>query len=259
MERTRALRAPGYRVIEKWEIKKCEKFCQNKKQEATSTRSSTISNRTVPKWRKPRWQHRLPMKMNTSRYRKFVEELERREKLLCTAAKFVTEDIDLVSGMQRRAIMEWCDQVPVLGFNCGRCGLNPIKKRFAELLADKTAKFQVRKKANKTMFMKTNGFRFLTISSINHLGPLTTTLGTSYAMWVKVYSCSVQKSWLPYEWFHNPEKLGYPGLPDYSAWYSRLKDEYVLSLSEFQECKEIFKLKSMQIARGLVWLIQRSR
>lgn len=56
--------------------------------------------------------------MTMSRYRKFVEELERREKLLCTAAKFVTEDIDVVSGKQRRAIMECgCDQVPVLGFN----------------------------------------------------------------------------------------------------------------------------------------------
>ena len=117
------------------------------------------------------------MKMTMSRYRKFVEELERREKLLCTAAKFVTEDIDLVSGMQRRAIMEWCDQVPVLGFNCGHCGLNLIKERFAELLADETAKFQVRKKVNKTMFMKTNDFSFVDIikyqpsrPTINYLG-----------------------------------------------------------------------------------------
>ena len=46
--------------------------------------------------------------------------------------------------------------------------------------------------------------------------------------------------------FDNPEKLDYPGLPDYPAWYSRLKDEHVFSLSDFQEWKKIFKEKGMQ-------------
>ena len=36
------------------------------------------------------------------------------------------------------------------------------------------------------------------------------------------------------------------GLPDYSAWYLRLKGEYVLNLSDFQECKKTFKEKGMQ-------------
>ena len=68
------------------------------------------------------------------------------------------------------------------------------------------------------MFMKTNGFRFVEI--INYVGP-----GAIYKKWVKAYDCSVQKSWLPYEWFNSPEKLNYPGLPDYP---------------EFQKCKKIF-------------------
>lgn len=50
----------------------------------------------------------------------------------------------------------------------------------------------------------------------------------------------------PYESFDSPEKLNYPGLLDYPAWYSRLKGEYVLSLSEFQECKKILEEKRMQ-------------
>lgn len=50
------------------------------------------------------------------------------------------------------------------------------------------------------MFMKTKSFRFVDI--INYLG-------TSLEKWVKVYSCSVQKSLLPYEWFDSPEKLKY--------------------------------------------------
>ena len=84
--------------------------------------------------------------------------------------------------------------------------------------------------------MKTNGFRFVDI--INYLGP-----GTSYKKWVKAYGFSVQKSWLSYEWLNSPEKLNYPGLPDYPGWYSRLKSGYVLSLSEYQEGKKIFKEK----------------
>ena len=89
------------------------------------------------------------------------------------------------------------------------------------------------------MFMKTDGFLFLEI--INYLGP-----GTSYEAWVKAYGCSGQKSWLPYEWLDTPEKLNYPGLPDYAAWYSKLKGCFVLKLSEFKECKKIFKEKGMK-------------
>ena len=126
------------------------------------------------------------------------------------------EDIHLLTGKQTRAVVKWCDQVPTLRFKCGWYDLNLIKEYFVELLADITSKVQVEKKANKTMFMKTNGFRFLDI--INYLRP-----GTSYEAWVKAYGCSSQKSWLPYEWLDSPEKLNYPGLPDYPAWYSHLK------------------------------------
>ena len=94
-------------------------------------------------------------------------------------------------------------------------------------------------RANTTVFMKTDAFFFLDI--INYLGP-----GTSYEAWVKAYGCSGQKSWLPYEWLDTPEKLNYPGLPDYPAWYSKLKGCFVLKLSEFKECKKIFKEKGMK-------------
>ena len=74
--------------------------------------------------------------------------------------EFMPEDIHLFTGKQRRAAVECCDQVPVLGFNCGRYDLNLIKEHFAELLANTTTKVQVGQKANTT-----NGFR------INYLGP----------------------------------------------------------------------------------------
>ena len=153
--------------------------------------------------------------------------------------EFMPEDIRHLPRKKRREVVEWCDQVPVLAFNCGRYDLNLIKEHFAELLADTTKKVQVTKKANTTMFMKTDGFRFLDI--VNYLGP-----GTSYEAWVKAYGCSGKKSWLPYEWLDTSEKLNYSGLPDYLAWYSKLKGSFVLKLSEFKECKKIFKEKGIK-------------
>ena len=146
------------------------------------------------------------------------------------------EDIRHLLRKKRREVVEWCDQVPVQGFNCGRYDLNLIKEHFAELLADTTKKLQIAKKANTTMFMKTDGFCFLDI--INYLSP-----GTSYEAWVKAYGCSGKKSWLPYEWLDTPEKLNYAGLPDYPSWSSKLKGSFLLKLSEFKECKKIFKKK----------------
>ena len=60
------------------------------------------------------------------------------------------------------------------------------------------------------MLIKTSGFRFVDI--INYLGPR-----TNCEKWVKTYGCSVQKSWLPYEWLDIPKNLNYPGLLDYPA------------------------------------------
>ena len=41
--------------------------------------------------------------------------------------------------------------------------------------------------------------------------------------------------------FDTPERLNYSELPDYPAWYSCLKDEYVLTPKEFQRCKKTLK------------------
>ena len=95
------------------------------------------------------------------------------------------------------------------------------------------------------MFIKTPILLFLDI--INYLGP-----GTSYESWVKAYGASAQKAWLPYEWLDSPDKLDYPGLPDYIHWYSKLKGEYVLKLSEFIGCRKLFHEKGMRTFR--YWL-----
>lgn len=91
-----------------------------------------------------------------------------------------------------------------------------------EWLAGTTGVIKV---AKKIMFLLTKEFFFLDI--INYLGP-----GNGYDKWVKAYGCTAEKSWFPYEWFDSKENLDYPGLPDYPAWYSRLREKFVLSLQE---------------------------
>ena len=53
------------------------------------------------------------------------------------------KDSQLLPKNQRRAVIERCDQVPVLEFNCGRYDLNLTKEHFSELLADTAGKVQV--------------------------------------------------------------------------------------------------------------------
>ena len=112
-------------------------------------------------------------------------------------------------------------------------------------LTGTTNKVKVAKNGNKIMFLLTSGMRFLDI--INYLGP-----GTSYEKWVKAYECKAEKSHFPYEWFDRPEKLDYPGLPDYPDWYSKLKGDFGLQLSEWKACKETFREKRMETFKDWV-------
>jgi len=179
--------------------------------------------------------------------RKFLKELERREKTIQdqVRAEFVPEDMHLLTKNQHQKINEWCNQVPVVGFNSGSYDLNLIKNHFTSTLTKVSKKVKVAKKGNKTMFLLSWGGRFFDI--INYLGP-----GTSYDKWMQAYGCKAVKSWFPYEWFDVPEKLNYPGLPEYEAWYSKLKGGYVLRREEWEGCKRLFKEKGMRTFKD--WL-----
>ena len=272
--RTAYLRKEGYRVIECWACEVGEKYVEqlpkaqtksyphailydfeaygekNKRKEPTG--NLTIENEHIPisvsigdtLKREPT---HICEKDPAELVRKFMEELERRGKNIRTKVRdeFMPPDVNLLPKDQRKKIEEWCDQVPVLGFNSGTYDLNLIKKYFAERLVDTTNKVRVAKNGNKIMFLLTSDFRFLDI--INYLGP-----GTSYEKWVKAYECESVKSWFPYEWFDRPEKLDYPGLPDYLHWYSKLKDEFTLQLSEWKACKETFREKGMKTFKAWV-------
>ena len=272
--RTAYLRKAGYRVIECWACEVGEKYVEqlpeaqtksyphailydfeaygDNNQRKEPTDNFTIDNAHVPisvsigdtLEREPT---HICEKDPAELVRKFMEELERRGKNIRTKVRdeFMPPDVNLLPKDQRKKIEEWCDQVPVLGFNSGTYDLNLIKKYFAERLADTTNKVRVAKNGNKIMFLLTSGFRFLDI--INYLGP-----GTSYEKWVKAYECKAVKSWFPYEWFDRPEKLDYPGLPDYPHWYSKLKDEFTLKLSEWKACQKLFREKGMKTFKDWV-------
>ena len=108
-------------------------------------------------------------------------------------------------------------------FNSGHCDLKLIRQYFVPLMAQDSKVFAAEKNG-RIMFINTPKFKFLDV--LNYLAP-----GITYDKWVKTYSATLPKSWLPYEWFDSPTKLDFPGLPPYLAWYSKLKNAYVLSAS----------------------------
>ena len=112
-----------------------------------------------------------------------------------------------VTEKQRKLIREWRDQVPVLGYNCGRYDLKLIQKYFMKHCANERG-LKEASKNGKIMFLKSCNYKFLDI--MNYLAP-----GTTYESWVKAYEAELTKSWLPYEWFDSADKLAYPGLPPF--------------------------------------------
>ena len=176
----------------------------------------------------------------TELIRLFHQSLERRHTAIVAdvVAKFSLPDIEGIPEKQGEEIVKWVYQVPVLGFNSGHYDLKLIRQHFIPLLAQDPGTFAAEKNG-RIMFINTPKFKFLDV--LNYLGP-----GITYEKWVKTYGATLAKSWLPYEWFDSPDKLDFPGLPPYMAWYSKLKGEYVLTLKEYDDCHRIFKERGMQ-------------
>ena len=178
--------------------------------------------------------------------RLFYQSLERRHTAIREDVidKFGLPDIDGITEKQGRFILDWFNQVPVVGFNSGHYDLKLINKYFVTQLAQEPGVFAAEKNG-RIMFINTPKFKFLDI--MNYLAP-----GISYDKWVKTYGASQIKSWLPYEWFDTPDKLDYPGLPPYWCWYSQLKNAFLLSPKEYDDCKRIFTERGMKTFRD--WL-----
>ena len=159
----------------------------------------------------------------------FYQSLERRHAAIVedVVDKFGLSDIDGISEKQGETMVQWFTQVPVLGFNSGHYDLKLIRQYFIPLMAQDPGVFAAEKNG-RIMFISTPKFKFLDV--VNYLAP-----GITY-----------DKSWLPYEWLDSPDKLDFPGLPPYMAWYSKLKGEYSLTLKEYDACHHISREKGMR-------------
>ena len=268
LQRTQSLRKEGYRVVEKWEHEKptpwANKHCPKVE---TETYPHAIvydfeSYQDTSKAVRPTSDlfyesEHVPISVSladtlnpepeyiVSRdpaelIRLFHQSLERRHTAIVAdvVKEFSFSDTEGIPEKQCNELVKWFHQVPVLGFNSGHYDLKLIRQHFIPLLAKDPGTFAAEKNG-RIMFINTPKFKFLDV--LNYLGP-----GITYEKWVKTYGATLAKSWLPYEWFDSPDKLDFPGLPPYMAWYSKLKGEYVLTLKEYDDCHRIFKERGMQ-------------
>ena len=113
--------------------------------------------------------------------------------------------------------------LPVLGFNSSKYDLNLIKKYFPKHLGLATDCQYVVKKTNQYTAVVTSKFKFLDI--LNYLAA-----GCNYSKFLKAYDVQASKSYFPYEWFDDVDKLNDDRLPPYDAFFSKLKNANVLQM-----------------------------
>ena len=268
LQRTQFLRKEGYRVVEKWEHEKptpwenthCPKVetetyphaivydfesYQDTSKAVRPTSDLFYESEHVPisvslaDTLNPEPEY-IVSRNPAELIRLFHQSLERRHEAIVAdvVKEFSFSDTEGIPEKQGDEIVKWFRQVPVLGFNSGHYDLKLIRQHFIPLLAQDPGTFAAEKNG-RIMFINTPKFKFLDV--LNYLGP-----GITYEKWVKTYGATLAKSWLPYEWLDSPDKLDFPGLPPYMAWYSKLKGEYVLTLKEYDDCHRIFKERGMQ-------------
>ena len=112
----------------------------------------------------------------------------------------------------------YINTLPVFVFNSGRYDLNLIKSYLIPYLTpDKEQETSVNKKANDFISFKFGDVQFLDI--MKFLGGATT-----LDSFLKAYKASETKAFFRYEWFDIPDKLDFPGLPPYEAFFSKLRN-----------------------------------
>ena len=121
------------------------------------------------------------------------------------------QNIDLKQHLER-----YVNTLPVFGFNSGRYDLNLIISFLIPyLIRDKEQKTSVIQKAN--VFISSNFGDVQFLDTMKFLGGATT-----LDSFIKAYKASETKILFPYEWFDNPDKLDFPELPPYEAFFSKL-------------------------------------
>ena len=200
----------------------------------------------------------------------FMQENENKEQHIQIAAE---QDEVIIGGMDHQTARDlhackvdnlihrfekYMNVLPVLGFNSSKYDLNLIKKYFPKYFNLATDCDYVVKKTNQYTAIATSKFKFLDI--LNYLAA-----GCNYSKFLKAYDIEESKSYFPYEWFDDVEKLKFNSLPPYETFFSKLKNANVLEIehaeweikgrighepetghSKYKELQKIWENKGMQ-------------
>ena len=121
--------------------------------------------------------------------------------------------IDLQEHTER-----YCITLPVFGFNSAKYDINLIKSYLLPILVnERQIEPAVTKKASQFVSFKFGDVQLLDI--MNFLGG-----ATSLDSFLKAYKIEETKSFFPYEWFDNPEKLNNKELPPSDSFFSKLRN-----------------------------------
>ena len=142
-----------------------------------------------------------------------IEDLEEADMITQFLRTQKKQLIDLKQNLER-----YVNILPVFGFNSGRYDLYLIKSYLIRyLIRDKEQETTVIKKANDFISFKFEDVQFLDI--MKFLGGVTT-----MDSFLKAYNASETKRIFLYDWFDNPDKLNFPELPPYEAFFSKLRN-----------------------------------
>ena len=145
-------------------------------------------------------------------------EFERLESIGIGVGAEIVKEIKTVE----KRFEKWLTTVPALSFNGSGYDLQLVMKVMVEQLDLHDCEGFVIKKGRRYTCVDTDEFRFLDISQY-------LAANTNYAQFLKAYQCSDAKSYFPYEWFDNLDKLQHPSLPPYEEFYSALKQGNTLN------------------------------
>ena len=100
----------------------------------------------------------------------FYQSLVQRSALIRAdvAERYIPSDFEGLSKDQQNLINQWCDEVPVVGFNSGRYDLHLIRKYFITHLGQENGVLSGEKQGQ-IMYINTPHFKFLDIT--NYLSP----------------------------------------------------------------------------------------
>ena len=138
-----------------------------------------------------------------------------------------------------RSLLDWCEALPVLGFNSSSYDMQLIRKHFPEALSNEMSRgdmpnLRVINGTKGFMVVSNGSLRFLDVKK--YLAP-----GTSLKIFFIQSHTKLQKGLFPYEYLTNMSVLAHTKLPPTEKWFSKLRGCNVLGPTQ-QEIADNYEL-----------------